>query len=111
MSLPPKPKKKKKKKKAKKPDTPIDQNQEESQSETDSDIEDCDENEAIERQISKKYPEYKRALLVIDELKKQYPQTSINGEKNIWIIKPAQSSRGRGIVLIKNLIEIQEIAC
>jgi tubulin monoglycylase TTLL3/8 len=42
-------------------------------------------------------------------LKKQYPQTSINGEQNIWIIKPAQSSRGRGIVLIKNLVEIQEI--
>lgn len=63
----------------------------------------------MERAICKKYPEYKRAVAIIEELKKQYPQTSINGEQNIWIIKPAQSSRGRGIVLIKNLVEIQEI--
>ena len=36
-------------------------------------------------------------------MKKTFPQTSINGESNIWILKPAQSSRGRGIVLMKNL--------
>lgn len=109
MSLPPKPKKKKKKKKkAIKPDTPVEE-QDQEVSETDSDLEEGEGQEALERAISKKFPEYKRAVGIIEELKKQYPQTSINGEQNIWIIKPAQSSRGRGIVLIKNLVEIQEI--
>ena len=47
---------------------------------------------------------------MINQLKEQFPQTGINGEKNIWIVKPAQSSRGRGIVLMKNLVEILEVA-
>jgi hypothetical protein len=34
------------------------------------------------------------------------PQFSINGEGNIWILKPACSSRGRGIKLFDSLPEI-----
>lgn len=33
----------------------------------------------------------------------------MDGERNIWILKPAGSSRGRGIVLYKNLVEILDL--
>jgi len=45
-------------------------------------------------------------VTLLDELKSKFPQFSLNGERNIWIIKPAGSSRGRGILLYKNLVEI-----
>ena len=58
--------------------------------ETDSDeIEDEDEDEAIDRAIQKKYPDFQKCVQLIEELKKNFPQTGINGEANIWIIKPA----------------------
>ena len=41
----------------------------------------------------------------------RFPQTCIDGEKNIWIVKPAGSSRGRGIKLYKNLVEIMKHCC
>lgn len=103
MSLPPKPKRKKKKK-LPKPDTPIEQQGQSSESE--SDISDGEEDDAVIKTICKKYPDYKTCLNILSELKKQFPQTSLNGERNIWIVKPAQSSRGRGIVLIRNLVEL-----
>jgi len=37
------------------------------------------------------------------------PQFELDGERNIWIVKPAGSSRGRGIVLYKNLVEIMDV--
>ena len=36
----------------------------------------------------------------------KFPQTPIDGENNIWIVKPAIASRGRGIKVFKNLVEI-----
>ena len=42
-------------------------------------------------------------------LKEKFPQFSIDGEHNIWICKPAGSSRGRGIVLHKELVSILDI--
>lgn len=59
--------------------------------------------------IMNKHPEYKRALKILEGLKAKFPQFNLNGEKNIWIIKPAGSSRGRGIVLYKQLIEILDL--
>jgi len=41
-------------------------------------------------------------------LKVKYPQYGLNGEKNIWIVKPAGLSRGRGISCFRNLVEIQD---
>ena len=38
-----------------------------------------------------------------------YPQFNMDGERNIWILKPAGRSRGRGIVLYKNLVEILDL--
>jgi len=40
------------------------------------------------------------------ELKKRFPQFNLNGYHNIWIVKPAGSSRGRGIKIFNNLTEI-----
>lgn len=39
-------------------------------------------------------------------LQEKFPQFSINGTKNIWIVKPAGLSRGRGIAAYNNLVEI-----
>ena len=41
-------------------------------------------------------------------MKGKYPQYGLNGEKNIWIVKPAGLSRGRGIECFRNLVEIQD---
>ena len=46
---------------------------------------------------------------MVAKLKTQFPQMGIDGERNIWIIKPAGSSRGRGICLLKNLVEIVDM--
>jgi len=64
----------------------------------------------VDKAIAKKYPDFRNVLDIIERLRKMFPQTDLNGEQNIWIIKPSQSSRGRGIVLMKNLIEIMQIA-
>ena len=59
--------------------------------------------------ISNRYPEFSACLEVCNKLKEIYPQFNMDGERNIWILKPAGSSRGRGIVLYKNLVEIQDL--
>lgn len=42
-------------------------------------------------------------------LRKQHPQFDMDGERNIWIVKPAGSSRGRGICLKRDLVEIMDM--
>ena len=39
-------------------------------------------------------------------MQEKFPQFSMNGTKNIWIVKPAGLSRGRGIATYNNLVEI-----
>jgi tubulin monoglycylase TTLL3/8 len=41
-----------------------------------------------------------------DKLQNKFPQYAINGDKNIWIAKPAGLSRGRGIQVFSNLEDI-----
>ena len=43
---------------------------------------------------------------MLGELKKKYPQYKLNSFYNIWILKPAGMSKGRGIVCYRNLVEI-----
>ncbi len=45
-------------------------------------------------------------MKVLEQLKEKFPQFNMSGDKNIWIIKPAGSSRGRGILLFNSLVEI-----
>ena len=59
--------------------------------------------------IGNRYPEFAVCLNIIDKLMEMYPQFNMDGERNIWILKPAGSSRGRGIVLYKNLVEILDL--
>jgi hypothetical protein len=40
---------------------------------------------------------------LIDKLAQMRPQSSIDGEHDIWILKPSCSSRGVGIFLTKDL--------
>lgn len=42
---------------------------------------------------------------IISELQKS-PQFNLNGSRNIWILKPALLSRGRGIKCFNNLMKI-----
>jgi tubulin monoglycylase TTLL3/8 len=45
---------------------------------------------------------------VLIALQEKFPQFDINGKANIWIVKPAGLSRGRGIRCHCNLVEIQD---
>ncbi len=47
-----------------------------------------------------------RVVNTLSELRKRYPQFDMNGYRNIWIVKPAGLSRGRGIRIFNSLAEI-----
>lgn len=48
------------------------------------------------------------AYNTLQELKENFPQTEMNGSNNVWIVKPAGLSRGRGIKLFGSLPEINQ---
>ena len=39
-------------------------------------------------------------------MKEKNPQFDMNGNQNLWIVKPGQMSRGRGIEVFKNYEDI-----
>ena len=45
---------------------------------------------------------------VLAQLSQKYPQFQINGMTNIWILKPASMSRGRGIECLNILDEVKD---
>jgi tubulin monoglycylase TTLL3/8 len=47
-----------------------------------------------------------KSLDIWDRLKKKFIQYDMNGMNNIWIVKPAGLSRGRGIEVFASLVEI-----
>ena len=48
-------------------------------------------------------------MKVLDQIREKYPQFNLDGERNIWIMKPAGSSRGRGICLKRDLAEMLDM--
>ena len=79
----------------------------------DQDEDDAESNKALEaandKKIAAKHPEFRQAVEVLAKLKENFPQFGIDGERNVWIVKPAGSSRGRGICLYKQLVEILDV--
>ncbi|KAH8279933.1 hypothetical protein KR054_011333 [Drosophila jambulina] len=51
-------------------------------------------------------PMVKSCLALIDKMKVHWPQYSLDGYQNLWIVKPANKCRGRGILLMDNLKKI-----
>ena len=47
-----------------------------------------------------------KAIELLDRLKMLEPQFNLNGSKNIWIVKPAFLSRGRGIKCLSKFNDI-----
>ena len=45
---------------------------------------------------------------VLAKLREKYPQFDLNGKDNIWILKPAGLSRGRGIEIYNHIEEIKD---
>lgn len=46
---------------------------------------------------------------MLEEMKKKFPQFGLNGVRNMWMLKPAGLSRGRGIQVLDSLTEIMSI--
>jgi len=64
-------------------------------------------NYAVRKNSNKSYEDYKYVLAeYLEKLKKIFPQFTIDGNKNIWIMKPSGLSRGRGIKCVSGLNEI-----
>ena len=47
---------------------------------------------------------------LLNELRLIHPQTSLNGTRNLWIVKPGGLSRGRNIRLFRDYNQILEYA-
>ncbi len=46
--------------------------------------------------------------VILNKIEDLFPQARMNKGKNVWIVKPAGLSRGRGIACYNNLAEIVE---
>jgi tubulin monoglycylase TTLL3/8 len=49
---------------------------------------------------------YDQAKRILDKVKVLWPQFTLDGTLNIWIIKPGNKCRGRGIMLMNNIKQI-----
>lgn len=43
---------------------------------------------------------------ILKKLKLQFTQFSMNGDQNLWIVKPGHASRARGIVVMNKYYDI-----
>lgn len=49
------------------------------------------------------------ARTTLNEMAKYWPMMDVDGMKNIWILKPGNKCRGRGIQLVKHLEDVAKI--
>lgn len=49
---------------------------------------------------------YQIAQGILKRMKETDPQYELNGQKNIWIVKPGSKSRGEGIQVFNSLDDI-----
>jgi tubulin monoglycylase TTLL3/8 len=47
--------------------------------------------------------------VILEEIKPHWPQYVLDGSLNIWIVKPANKCRGRGIQLMNNIKQISQL--
>ncbi|XP_072376804.1 tubulin glycylase 3A-like isoform X1 [Diabrotica undecimpunctata] len=52
---------------------------------------------------------YANVKSTLKEIKMYWPQYEIDGKKNIWILKPGNKCRGRGIYLVKNISDVDKV--
>ncbi|CAH1104572.1 unnamed protein product, partial [Psylliodes chrysocephalus] len=52
---------------------------------------------------------YANVKTTLKEIKLVWPQYEIDGKKNIWILKPGNKCRGRGIYLVKSVSDVDRV--
>lgn len=52
---------------------------------------------------------YAQAKIRLKEMAKHWPQFALDGMLNIWIMKPGNKCRGRGIQLVKSIAEVDKL--
>jgi len=60
-------------------------------------------NNSNQNSISNNEKNYQKVKSLLEKLSKKLPQYKLNGNKNIWVLKPSTLSRGRGIQCVNNL--------
>lgn len=46
---------------------------------------------------------------ILKEVETHWPEYGLDGRRNIWIVKPGNKCRGRGIQLVKNLDDVEKL--
>ncbi|XP_056633215.1 tubulin glycylase 3A-like [Diorhabda sublineata] len=52
---------------------------------------------------------YANVKSTLKEMRQHWPQYGIDGQKNIWILKPGNKCRGRGIYLVKTITDVDKV--
>ncbi|KAJ8979034.1 hypothetical protein NQ317_003137 [Molorchus minor] len=52
---------------------------------------------------------YAKTKSTLKDITKYWPQSDIDGMRNIWILKPGNKCRGRGIQLVKHLSDVDKV--
>ncbi|VEN43993.1 unnamed protein product [Callosobruchus maculatus] len=52
---------------------------------------------------------YATVRSTLKDMQRFWPQYNIDGMKNIWILKPGNKCRGRGIQLVKNVADVEKV--